>query len=323
MATYTIDSVQDLIDLTLLSGKFAGIPWSENTYNLTVDLDLAGVDPKGDGKGWWPIGQWGSGTFFDGSFDGQGHKISNMTINRPDNDDGVGLFGAIDPDQGASSGQYDPVKNVLLLDVNVVGGNNTAGLIGAILGLGIAQGYTVNNCGVTGAVVTERIGGGLVAQSNNGYFVDCYSQASVTVAESRCAIGGLIGYDTIGTDCVRCYCTGLVNNTGPVTGDTEVGGMIGEADASYATDSFFDKTTSGKATDGLNGDAVGKITAEMKQQATFTNWDFTTVWWITEGSTYPALRVFGDVPTPAGTELLLTGTEGLRGVLRGAYRGSV
>ncbi|MGB4482514.1 MAG: S-layer homology domain-containing protein, partial [bacterium] len=33
-----------------------------------------------------------------------------------------------------------------------------------------------------------------------------------------------------------------------------------------------------------------KTSAEMKQQATFTDWDFATIWKIKEGSTYPALQ---------------------------------
>ena len=48
MAIYTIDTTQDLIDLSLLSGKFEGIIWRDNLFNLTTDLDLTGVDPLGD-----------------------------------------------------------------------------------------------------------------------------------------------------------------------------------------------------------------------------------------------------------------------------------
>lgn len=308
MADYTIDSVQDLIDLTLKSGKFAGIPWTENTFKLTTDLDLTGVDPQGDGKGWWPIGQWGSGTFFNGSFDGQGHTICNMTINRPD-EDHVGLFGAIDVDADGASGEYDPVKNVRLTNINVVGGTYTAGLIGNILGFGILSGYSVNNCGVSGNVSTKRMGGGLVGGSNNGYFKDCWADVDITVTTTsgRASVGGFIGFDAIGTDCVNCYSLGAVIHANPEDADedTHLGGFIGQADgpppekpSDYATSSFFDVTTSSQVIDGLYGNAEGKTTTQMKQQAIYTGWDFTTVWWITEDSTYPALRVFGGVPEP-------------------------
>ena len=83
MATYTIDSVSDLEDLASKTGKFEGVEWTDNYFNLTTDLDLKDSDPLGDGSGWVPIGLWGLDTFFNGYFNGQGHVISNLTINRP------------------------------------------------------------------------------------------------------------------------------------------------------------------------------------------------------------------------------------------------
>lgn len=309
MATYTIDSVQDLIDLTLLSGKFAGVLWKDNTFNLTADLDLTGVDPQEDGKGWWPIGMWGPATFFNGSFDGQGHTISNMTINRPTLEN-AGFFGAIDVDANGASGAYDPVKNLQLTNIDVIGDTYVAGLIGNILGAGIAAGYSVNNCHVSGVIATGRVGGGIVAGSNNGYFLNCSSDVDITVTTSsgRAAVGGFIGYDTIGTDCVNCYSKGTVTHANPedANGDTHLGGFVGEADgpppgvpSDSSTNSFWDVTL-GLATDGLYGNAVGKTTAQMKKEATYTNWDFDDIWWINEDSEYPQLRVFGGIyPTQA------------------------
>jgi hypothetical protein len=323
MATYTITSVQDLIDLTLLSGKFAGVLWKDNLFNLTADLDLTGVDVDGDGKGWLPIGYWGSGAFFNGAFDGQGHTISNMTINRPDNDNGVGLFGAIDPDSDGAAWDHDQVKNLALVDINIIGGISTGGLVGVILATGIAHGYSINNCYVTGVVQGVRRVGGFVGYSNNGYFLNCYTEVAVDCPNSQCEIGGFIGYDTIGSDCVNCYSMGAVTVSAPVTEDTNVGGFVGKAADVYATNTFFDTQTSGKDTDGTNGDAVGKITAEMKQETTFTNWDFTNNWWITAGSTYPLLRVFGGAPEEGPDLLLMARSGSCRGVLRGANRGSV
>ena len=469
MATYTIDSVQDLIDLTLLSGKFAGVLWKDNLFNLTADLDLTGVDPAGDGKGWWPIGDWDLGDWFNGFFDGQGHTISNMTINRPARNH-VGLFGSIDPvsgkdvdtwDNGAategdgskvlitqegrfdstragmiatinwndvtySDGEYtvlasaddnsilvdlafagniasgvsgkvgkestltnNPIKNLGLIDVNIAGKSSVGGMIGSCLGFNILAGFPVKNCYVTGTIdAAGSVVGGFIGSSNNGYFLDCYTNVDiiVTSTDGRCSLGSFVGMDSINTDCVNCYGVGSLTHIGTNNHNTYIGGLCGElnydvvdynadcavsqgaggkvlitkagifdeaaagmiatvewgveagsenytdgwfnvlasddndsvlidvdyvsdiasdvdvdiedpSNAAYATDSFWDKETTGLDVDGRgDGDAVGKTTVEMKQEATFTNWDFTNDWWITEDETYPALRVFGGVP---------------------------
>jgi len=477
MAVYTIDSVQDLIDLTNLSGKFAGVLWKDNLFNLTTDLDLTGVDPAADGKGWWPIGDWDYGDWFNGFFDGQGYTISNMTINRP-NRNHVGLFGSVDPVSGAnidttqaphaavteaSSGQVlitqvgrfddsrvgmevnvsfggvyedgwyvisaitgedsieialsykddiesgvvcsvgkdsaltnNPIKNLGLIDVNITGNSSVGGMIGSCLGFGIANDFPVKNCYVTGTINASRQAGGFVGSSNNGYFLDCYTDVDIVVTSvaGQCHLGSFVGSDSIGTDCVNCYGVGSLTHIGITNHDTYVGGLCGEVnynrvdntgdaavtqgaggkvlitkagvfnsaalgmtaeiewgeeegsgdytdgwynvlasdddsilvdvayvsdiasdvevyvldtpEAAYATDSFWDKTTTGLDVDGRgDGDAVGKTTVEMKQQATFTNWDFDDIWWITEGLTYPELSVFGanpNLPTQASNE---------------------
>ena len=400
MATYTIDSVQDLIDLTLLSGKFAGIIWKDNLFNLTVDLDLTGVDPLEDGKGWKPIGTWASGKWFNGFFDGQGHKISNMTINRP-TEDHIGLFGSLDGDaDGADPTLNNPIKNLALVDVDITGDHAVGGMIGS--SLGNHDDKPIKNCSVTGVIALNMIGGGFVGSSNNGCFKDCWTNVAVTSSLSRTSIGGFIGADSIGTDCINCYSLGAVIAEGDPESRTYIGGFIGEINweigdesegdhcaltagadgkclltqtdhfstivvgtpeyarikfndeqyddglylilasddnhsvlvdvdyvgdvadevevdcqfvdefSSCATSSYWDTGTSGNAEDGYSptadvgfGDAVGKTTEEMKQEATFTDWDFDDIWWITEGSTYPQLRVLEAdpaLPTKASNE---------------------
>ena len=80
------------------------------------DLDLSGIN-------WDPIGTGGAGDnkYFKGVFDGNGHTIKNLTINRPD-EDTVGLFGSI------SSGAE--IKNLGLTDVDVIGNDYVGGLVG-------------------------------------------------------------------------------------------------------------------------------------------------------------------------------------------------
>jgi hypothetical protein len=53
------------------------------------------------------------------------------------------------------------------------------------------------------------------------------------------------------------------------------------------TDSYYDRQTTTRWDKG-NGDPL--LTADMKKQSTFANWDFTDIWSIDEGNGYPALR---------------------------------
>jgi hypothetical protein len=323
-ASYTIDSVSDLNDLTNLSGKFNGIIYANNTFTLTTDLDLTGADPAGDGKGWKPIGTWASGEFFCGYFDGDGYTISNMTINRP-TENYQGLFGAIDEDMDGAETLDSPIKNLAVIDANVIGASSVGIMVGSTLGSGIATDVPIKNCYVTGyASGTDNCYlGGFVGFSNNGYFLNCYADVTVSTIFSDCQMGGFLGYDTIGTDCVNCYSVGLVNNSGPVTGDTEVGGFIGKCAATYATDCFWDTQTSGIETDGTGGDATGKTTSQMKTEGTFTNWDFTNEWSMPADS-YPELRVFGPGGNGSGVGSAVTGmrsrySDGYRSQYRSRY----
>jgi len=51
--------------------------------------------------------------------------------------------------------------------------------------------------------------------------------------------------------------------------------------------SYYDKETSGQDD---TGKGIPKTTAEMMQQSTFETWDFTNIWRINEGNSYPYLR---------------------------------
>jgi len=67
-----------------------------------------------------------------------------------------------------------------------------------------------------------------------------------------------------------------------------IGGLVGQNDGGAVSNSFWDMESSGQST---SDGGLGMTTVEMKQQATFTGWDFTTIWGIFENKTYPLLRV--------------------------------
>ena len=105
-----------------------GCPMTCKGYELTADMDFdtngnltadAGDEYWKDGAGWAPIFGQTSGSSFEAIFEGNGHVISNLFINRPTGRNG--LFGHIF--NGVT------VRNVGLVNVDVTGGGNDTGAL--------------------------------------------------------------------------------------------------------------------------------------------------------------------------------------------------
>lgn len=95
-------------------------------FVLTADLDMTGVD-------WTPIGNMNDmenrTTLFLGSFDGQGHTVSNLTYKNDQFIVGAGLF-------GISVGE---IKNVNIENAAVHCTNAGAMVIGSLVGYSIGN----------------------------------------------------------------------------------------------------------------------------------------------------------------------------------------
>ena len=159
-------------------------------YELVADLDFdanysgmvdAGDAYWNDGAGWMPIGvdtdQSGSSEYypFNALFDGNGHTIANLYINRKGSRHPHGLFGA--------TGAGSRVRNVALTLVDLAAGSSAGGLVGSNRSI-IEKGY------VMGVVTGEDRVGGLVGYNRGGIIIDSY--ASVAVAGTS-EFGGLVG----------------------------------------------------------------------------------------------------------------------------------
>ncbi len=146
---------------------------------------------------------------FTGTFDGQGHKVSNVVLH-PASGDGTGFFGSV-----VSS--YTFIRNLTLDNVTITGpGANNGGLIG------YADRPTIVNCSVTSGTVQggDVQTGGLVGYADHGTIVSTCS-ANATVSSPKQLVGGLIGDSGEGTLIFNSY------STGSVTGESQVGGLIG------------------------------------------------------------------------------------------------
>ncbi len=141
----------------------------DGRYKLMVDIDASETIGWDGGKGFKPL-------VFIGSFDGNGHVIRNLYINRV-GEDNVGLFGYV--------GYGGEVRNLGLENVQVVGGDYVGGLVGWNRG-------TVSGCYSAGSVLDSgRYVGGLVGR-NYGTVSQCYSTGSVS---GDWYVGGLVGYN--------------------------------------------------------------------------------------------------------------------------------
>ncbi|RED85123.1 S-layer homology domain-containing protein [Cohnella phaseoli] len=159
-------------------------------YALGADIDLSAyLSPGGGGynggDGWKPVGSSGGlSNAFRGTFNGNGHTISNLKINSTAG--AVGLFGAT---------SEAVIRNVGLINVDVTGtgaNSDVGGLVGNL------NSSTLENVYVTGSVEGVDNVGGLA-----GYAVGIQiapsairtSYVSVEVTGTGSSdVGGLIGY---------------------------------------------------------------------------------------------------------------------------------
>lgn len=126
------------------------------------NIDLEKFDYNDDGKGWMPIAGGGTTDRFTGSFNGQDFEIRNLVISRPGIAN-VGLFGHI----GASDNTtIISIKNVSLINVDIIGGRGVGALAGRVTSNGLTK---IEFSFAKGGIVKgDGALGGLVG-SNNSY----------------------------------------------------------------------------------------------------------------------------------------------------------
>ena len=154
---YLIQSKDDLIKFR---DKVNGGSYQNGYFKQTANIDLSG-------ETWIPIASQ-SDLAFRGTYDGDGHEITNL---KNDKRYEGGLFGYL-------SGT---VKNLAIIncDVSYSSGNGYSGAV-------VASGGTVTNCYSTGKVSGKQCGG---ISGNGSTITNCYSTAKVTGTDSSYGIG--------------------------------------------------------------------------------------------------------------------------------------
>ena len=189
---------------------------AENYVNAMTNKEVWTVDnfdTAGD-TGWQPIGSVASNDCsnsssrcFSSTFEGNGHSISNLQINR-DSSDEVGMF----------VGNTGTIRNFGLREITVQGNNRVGGLVGR------NEGNLINTYVNQGNIEGENSTiGGLVGVSVPGaLIINSYVRGTVT-SEMR-FVGGICGFNF--GRVINSYADAMV------TGAGNAGGLVGESHGS-------------------------------------------------------------------------------------------
>lgn len=235
---------------TFASAVNAGTTYEGQTVILDNDIALTAE--------WTPIGK--SGKSFKGTFEGNGHKISNLnTVNQ----DYAGLFGYIN---GGTIQNITVYGNISISGKKRIGGvcglmqnnskienchfigqiyANTSGdtYVGGVVGE-ILEGGTLNKCSSTGLIYGEtdkaKCIGGIVGRSGKetnpnpiqsqdiNYHItkitNCINLADVYGLSS---VGGIIAYAGLNITIENCLNCGNINGFTPSNGNKYYGGIVG------------------------------------------------------------------------------------------------
>ena len=342
-----------IADVYGLQGMGSSSGLRTNSYRLTNDIDAAVTSGWNGGAGFVPVGT--SGRAFSGNFDGQGHVISNMTINRPA-ENFIGLFGMVGGGSRisnigmvggnfAGAGYVGPLAGGLengtisnaYASGNASGNAGSSNFIGGLVGVNYQNG-SISQSYATGVVTGGMNVGGLVGW-NYGRIDQAYASGSVT---GQYGVGGLAGLSDSGR-ISNSYATGAVNGisgvggligniqnggqisntwaSGAVRGSSNVGGLAGSNTGiriATISASYWDTQTSGQSS---SAGGEGRSTSELQgvgvTRPTYVGWDFATVW--ARGAAYPGFRWQpGFKPQAAGTSI----TDAITAVLTAVSSGS-
>jgi hypothetical protein len=204
--------------------------WSK-CFKLVADINMSAYT----GTKYKIIGNYD--TKFTGTFDGDGHKIRNLTYT-------TSAFGIVGLFGHTSNAE---IKNLGIENVNIsTQGNYVGGLVGW------QDSGTITNCYVTGSITdtSSYAVGGLIGRQDYGTVTNCYSMVEVTVtSKSASMTGGLIGKQYYGA-AMDCYSTSTIasSSLSSSTGNSFVGGFIGYQSFGTATNCYSTGSSSAVTT---------------------------------------------------------------------------
>lgn len=217
--------------------------YPEASFVLTNNIDASPTVLWDEGAGWTPLGN--TSRPFSGSLDGQGYRISGLTINRPPMID-VGFIGYA----SASS----VLKNVRFENIDVQGMKNVGGVAGFSLG-------TIQNVSVNGSVRGVDYVGGLIGYFTGGGTTPASitdSNANDIEVSGKTFVGGIAGEMRGGASLTRSWSSGTV--TGHPAEGIAAGGLLGRLDSGTVSRSYSTATVSANIE---VGGLIGRIYSQV------------------------------------------------------------
>ncbi len=265
-------------------------------------LQTSGTKVWNNGKGFIPIGTLANP--FNGTFDGDNQDPFNsgiwyVSVNNPTFDN-VGIFGV--------TGTSAVIKNLMLFENDITGGNNVGALVGTNNGL-------LDNIEVAQTTLSGNNNVGTIAGVNNGTISNSGVYSNRTYGVNN--VGGIAGENSA---------TGTIDQSyaaNGVVGSTMTGGIAG-TNSGLIRNSFWDTGATGQTlaagnsggtldhvTGGclLGGTCAFGGTADLSDPATYltgvdggldlvtTSWDLTNLWAIAPGTSYPHHQFIYDLPS--------------------------
>lgn len=236
---YEISTEEELMGLSQLVST-REFNWQVNevytfkgiTIKLMNDIELT--------KDWIPIG-YSDIYAFEGTFEGNGHTISGIHIENPD-DDNQGFFGYL----------KGTVRN-LNLSGSIETETSTVGGLAAVM----APDSSVENCTVDMNVSGRDKVGGVVGQSTSARIEDCHNKGNVS---GTVKVGGVVGENWNGS-VVQCSNTGTISSSGRGVGTYGTGGIAGRSVARDAVIRECYNTGSIRSNNECTGGIVGYTNA--------------------------------------------------------------
>ncbi|MEP1905748.1 MAG: hypothetical protein ABJJ29_19235, partial [Nitratireductor sp.] len=253
-------------------------------YTLVGDIDMTGAFTANSGGNYGDV--WGSSGFnpigtFSGNFNGQGHTITDLTINRGSINN-VGLFRVL----------TGTVSDIGLVGGSITGNGDSGTLVGAVNASGsVTRAYSTAAISANG-----NFAGGLIGHN---YGTVSLSYAGGAVTSTAASAGGLVGMNDVGGTISDSYATGAVTaatyaggfaggnrgtlehvySSGLVSGGGGNGGLT-PYNVGTITESYWDTQTSGTT----SGYGTALTTAQL--QGTFPT-GFSGAVWGTGANLYP------------------------------------
>ena len=276
--------------------------------NLDADCVLVD-DIDAAGRSFSPLGSR-DGDQFTGTFDGNGHEIRNLTIDKDvGSERGAGLFGAV-----SGGGE---IRDVGVVEVSITADVDVGCIVGYLDDGTIERAYAtgeITGNGSLGGIVGHVAGDGVARESyadvdigrirdHDGFNIGGFAGNVQGTIEQSYALGNVDGISEIGGlvgnlqdewndgAIMNCYAAGLVS------ADDNRGGLVGFASGGAGvTESYWDTIATGQ------GDSEGGTpltTAEMtgdEAEENMGGFDFSTTWDTT--NRYPQLTWQEGEPDP-------------------------